>query len=114
VKSDGKVIFELGPNEVKVVKQIFQLAAEEMDEKKFARILNEQGFTKILLKKPSSFLAILSNQAYLGYRVLDKADTVGRRNPQDRWIIKKDCHPATINEELWNSAHNLLKRRKQK
>jgi DNA invertase Pin-like site-specific DNA recombinase len=114
VKTGSKVNYELGPDEeVDVLKQIFSMAAQGMGGKKIARTLNEQGIPTGRRWSPSSVLAILRNEAYIGHRVWNKKSEVnGRKNPQSDWIITEDSHPAIIDKKLWDAAQKELDLRK--
>lgn len=109
-----KVNYELGPDEeVKIIKQIFRMAAQGMGGKKIARSLNEQGIPAGRKWLPSTVLAILSNEAYLGYRVWNKKiESSGRNKPQSEWIITKDSHPAIIDKKVWDTAQAELHARR--
>lgn len=113
-KTGSKVNYELGPeDEMKVIKQIFSMAAQGMGGKKIARFLNEQGIPAKRKWLPSSILAILGNEAYIGYRVWNKkAEMSGRNRPQSEWIITENSHPAIIDKKLWDTAQSELQSRK--
>lgn len=115
VRTGSKVNYELGPDEeVKIIKQIFSLAAEGMGGKKISRILNEQNIPIGRKWLPSTILAILGNEAYLGHRVWNKKmETGGCNRPQSEWIVSKGSHPAIINNNLWNMAQNELSSRRK-
>jgi DNA invertase Pin-like site-specific DNA recombinase len=110
VRTGSKVNYEPGPDEeVKVIKQVFSMAAQGMGGKKIARTLNEQGIPTGRKWLPSTILAILGNEAYLGHRVWNKKSEVnGRKNPRSEWIITKDSHPAIIEKRIWEIAQELL------
>jgi DNA invertase Pin-like site-specific DNA recombinase len=114
VRNGSKVNYELGPDEeVKIIKQMFNMAAKGMGGKKIARILNEQGTPAGRRWSPSTVLAILGNQAYLGNRVWNKKSEVnGRKKPQSDWIITEGSHPPIIDEKLWSAAQISLSSRK--
>jgi len=108
VSQGDKIVYALGPDEeVQAVQQIFMLAASGMGGKKIARLLNEQDIPKGHVWKPSSVLAILNNKTYLGHRIWNKKSgqsyqTTGAMN----------CHPAIIDQSLWESAQSCLQARK--
>lgn len=114
VRTGSKVNYQLGPDEeVKIIKQVFSMAAEGMGGKKIARTLNEQNIPIGRKWLPSTVLAILGNEAYLGYRVWNKKSEVnGRNRPQGEWIITKGSHAAIIDTKLWDSAQKELQSRK--
>ncbi|MFD2663350.1 recombinase family protein [Paenibacillus thailandensis] len=107
--------YELGPDEeVRLVRQMFRMAAEGMGGKRIARELNLQGVPEGHRWRPSTILAILGNQVYLGHRVWNKKSAVnGTVNPADEWIVTKNAHPAIIDEKLWSAAQASLMSRKQ-
>ncbi|MEK3884961.1 recombinase family protein [Paenibacillus sp. PL2-23] len=115
VQQGVKVTYGLGADdEVQLVRQMFQMAAEGMGGKRIARILNQEGMLKGRRWLPSTVLAILDNQAYLGYRVWNKKPVAGGQSlSQEHLIITKKAHPAIIDEKLWNTAHACLRLRKQ-
>lgn len=104
----SKVNYELGPDEkLKIIKQIFSMAAEGMGGKKIARTLNVQGIPAGRKWHPSTVLAILCNEAYLGHRVWNKKqETGGRNRPQSEWVVTENYHPAIISKDLWDIAHS--------
>lgn len=106
VRTGSKVNYGLGPNEeVKIITQIFQMAAEGMGGKKIVRFLNEQGIPAGRKCSPSTVLSILGNHAYLGHRTWNKKS-------ETEWIITKDCHPAIIDVKIWNVAQTKLSGRR--
>jgi DNA invertase Pin-like site-specific DNA recombinase len=110
LRNGSKVNYCLGPDEeVKIIKQIFSMAAEGMGGKKIARTLNEQGIPAGRRWLPSSVLSILGNEAYLGHRIWNKKSEVnGRKNPQTEWIVTEWSHPAIIEKRLWDLAQDEL------
>lgn len=113
---DGvKVMYELGSDEeVGLVRQMFRMAADGMGGKRIACELNQQGLPEGRRWLPSTILAILDNQVYLGYRIWNKKSmTNGKRNDQSDWIVTKYAHPAIIDEKLWSAAQTCLQARKQ-
>lgn len=115
VRTDGKVNYGLGPGEeVKIIRQIFSMAAEGYGGKKIARFLNQQGIPLGRKWSPSTVLSILSNEAYLGHRVWNKKSEVrGHKNPREEWIITENSHPALVEPNLWIAAQASLMSRKQ-
>lgn len=115
-RTGSKVNYVPGPEEeVNIIRQIFSMAADGMGGKKIARTLNEQKIPIGRKWPPSTILAILGNEAYLGHRVWNKKqETGGRNRPQSEWVVTENCHPAIISRDLWDIAHSHLRiRRKQ-
>lgn len=115
VRTGSKVNYGLGPGEeVKIIRQIFSMAAEGYGGKKIARFLNQQGIPLGRKWSPSTVLSILSNEAYLGHRVWNKKSEVrGHKNPREEWIITENSHPALVEPNLWIAAQASLMSRKQ-
>jgi DNA invertase Pin-like site-specific DNA recombinase len=113
-RTGSKVNYILGPDEeVNIIKQIFQMAAEGMGGKRIARILNEQGIPAGRNWLPSTVLAILANEAYIGHRIWNKKSEVkGHKNPPSEWIVSKDSHPSIITERQWQAAQSMLSARR--
>ncbi|MEK3726208.1 recombinase family protein [Paenibacillus sp. FSL H8-0034] len=116
-KVGSRVSYVLGPDEeVQTVKLIFQAAAEGAGGKKIPRMLNELEASRGSGRRwsPSTVLSLLSNHAYLGYRTWNrKSEVNGCKNDPKEWIVTKDCHPAIIDENLWNQAQIHLNNRRQ-
>lgn len=114
-RTGSKVNYALGPEEeVKIIKQIFSMAADGMGGKRIARLLNEQGIPAGRKWIPSSVLAILANEAYIGHRVWNKKmESGGRNRPQSEWVVTKNCHPAIIDKDLWDTAYSHLRMRRK-
>lgn len=115
VQQGVKVTYGLGAvEEVQLVRQMFKMAVEGMGGKRIARKLNQEGLLKDRRWLPSTVLAILSNQVYLGYRIWNKKSVInGQPNSQGNLIVTKDAHPAIIDEKLWKAAQTCLMLRKQ-
>mgnify|MGYP001230990835 CR=1 FL=1 len=114
VRTGSKVNYGLGPmEEVRVVQQIFNMAAEGMGGKRIARLLNNQGIPIGRKWSPSTVLSILNNEAYLGHRIWNKKSEVrGHKNLREEWIINKGSHPALIDQITWNAAQERLMSRR--
>ena len=137
---DDKQTLVVDPVASKVVKEIFELAAEGKGRMDIARILTAK---KVLI--PSAYTlkyhpeqcnhksmpdscnwsnttvgGILDRQEYLGHTVLRKSvatnfKTGERRNAtDDERLIFKNTHEPIISQELWDKAHKLLIRRPKK
>jgi DNA invertase Pin-like site-specific DNA recombinase len=114
VQTGRKVTYELGNDEeVKLVQQMFQMAAEGHGGKRIARELNQQNIIEEKRWAPSTVLTILNNQVYLGKRVWNKkSDADGKKNDTSEWIITENAHPAIVNQQLWDAAQASLMSRK--
>ncbi|CAH1215687.1 hypothetical protein PAECIP111893_04005 [Paenibacillus plantiphilus] len=114
IQTGLKVAYGLGTNdEVKLVRQMFQMAAGGHGGKRIARQLNQQSIIEGKRWAPSTVLAILSNPVYLGKRVWNKkSDANGKRNDASEWIIAENVHPAIVDQQLWDAAQASLTARK--
>lgn len=119
----------------KVVRHIFELAADDNNPPQIARILAEE---KVLI--PSAYTLqyhpeqcnmkaeigncdwnsntvreILNRQEYLGHTILKKTIAVNFKTDQRRFstddekLFFEDTHEAIISQELWDTAHSRLK-----
>lgn len=113
-RTGSKVNYALGPEEeVKIIKQIFSMAADGMGGKRIARLLNNQGIPAGRKWIPSTVLAILGNEAYIGHRVWNKkSQATGRRNSPSEWIVTEGSHPPIVDKELWEMVQQELRTRK--
>jgi len=115
VQQGCKVTYALGTDEeVKIVQQMFRMAAGGMGGKRIAREMNQQGLPEGRRWVPSTILSILSNQTYLGHRLWNKKSIVnGVKNSVDDWIVTPNVHPAIVDEKLWNAAQAVLMARRR-
>ncbi len=111
-----KVMYELGePEEVEVVRQIFQMAAAGHGGKRIAGELNRQSAIAGKRWSPSTVLSILANRVYIGQRVWNrKKNADGKRNEVSEWVIAEHAHPAIVDQKLWDAAQSSLMQRKQR
>lgn len=116
VQKGTKVTYELGTDEeVGLVRQMFQMAANGHGGKRIARALNLQNIIEGKRWAPSTVLAILSNPVYLGKRVWNKrSDADGKLNDVSEWIVSNDAHPAIVDQQQWDIVQALLMSRKLK
>lgn len=114
VQTGRKVTYELGTDkEVKLVQQMFQMAAEGHGGKRIARALNQENIIEGKRWAPSTVLAILNNPVYLGKRVWNKkSDADRKQNDVSEWIVAEDAHPAIVDQQLWDAAQASLMARK--
>ena len=88
--------------------------AEGSSYKKVAHTFNEEGIPspRASTWDLSGVRGILLNENYLGHRVWNQT----RRNkkvqrgtkvpkPRDEWVIAENAHPAIVDQELWDAAH---------
>lgn len=118
-----------------VIRKIFNLYIEGYGKIRIAAMLNEDGIVCPSEYKKingdhyrnsnrlettsywtySTINRILQNEMYIGNMVQNKKSQSMRGKPkaQDKedWIVVKGTHEAIINEETWNKAQDLLKRR---
>lgn len=114
VQTGRKVTYELGTDkEVKLVQQMFQMAAEGYGGKRIARALNQENIIEGKRWAPSTMLAILNNPVYLGKRVWNKKSNAdGKQNDASEWIVTENAHPAIVDQQLWDAAQASLMARK--
>lgn len=118
-----------------IVRKIFKLYIAGYGKIRIASMLNEEGIVCPSEYKKlngenyrncnrlnstsywtySTIDRILQNQMYTGNMVQGRTiqKMRGKAKPQDKedWIIVKGTHEAVIDEETWNKAQDLLKRR---
>ena len=118
-----------------VVRRIFRLYIEGYGKIRIAAMLNEEGIVCPSEYKKlngdnyrnsnrlestsywtySTINRILQNEMYIGNMVQNRKSQRMRGKPkvQDRkdWIVVKGTHEAVIDEETWNKAQDLLRRR---
>lgn len=116
IQKGKKVFYGLGDDvEVSIVKQIFNMASEGHGGKKISRHLNMQGLPVGRRWIPSTVLAILDNQAYLGHRVWNKR--AKQATPFEavsyNSIVTPNAHPAIVTQKQWDAAHAYLDSRKK-
>lgn len=124
---DEKVIFEPGElSEIEIVKKIFDLKLNGLGYKRIATILNEENVpcpkrgrwkNKDQKWSANTLNTIISNPIYTGTRIFNRhpqSHLSGNSkekwfNDKSEWTIKKDAHPAIIDEELFNQVNNSRK-----
>jgi len=68
---------------------------------------------------PNAIRRILMNQVYLGHTVSHKTQTKSFKNkslvevPKEQWIIVKDTHPRTINDETFELVQKFMSVKKR-
>lgn len=120
------------------VRRIFRLNVEGFGLAQIARILNEEHilnpsaykFEKGILKKErkcsdpyfwntTTIHKMLDSLEYLGYTVNFKIysksykDKKCRWNPEDKWLIFLDAHPAIIDEATWDIVRKMRKHKRR-
>ncbi|MEH7117190.1 recombinase family protein [Neobacillus vireti] len=105
----------LKPNaiEMPLVREIFNLALENMTPTQIARELNDRGYTT---RKGNPFssdgvLSILTNQAYIGYVIYRENPKVKARKATE--VITPNSHTAIISELDFLEVQRLIQSRKK-
>ena len=131
--------FIIDPPAAEVVKSIFEMYKSGMGYIRIAKILNEKqiptpGVYKTMqginYKNPnaksassnqwrdSTIYYILRQEVYTGAMVQGKSRNLSYKNkkriklPKSEWIVVPNMHEAIIDDELWNTVQNLLKKHK--
>ena len=123
----------------KVVKHIYELAAEGMGPTAIARVLTEEkvlipsAYTAKYHPEQSNFKApkescewsngtigeILRRKEYLGHTVLKKSGKANFKmkrkkiDPED-WLVFENTHEAIVDQELWDKAQKFREKERQK
>jgi site-specific DNA recombinase len=133
VRYEEKVKWELGdPNEVEVVRRIFDRRTQGIAYVLIAKELNEAGVPCPKRGRwrnhdqkwnSNTIKSILENEAYCGTRVYNRnsmskirAKLKGREkkpavryphwvNPKTEWIRVENAHPAIVSKDVWTSAN---------
>lgn len=116
-------VFNIIPNEAKIVKKIFDYYIDGKSIRGIAKKLNSEGIKTRLCNdwSDSSIRTILNNEYYTGNRILQKTYS-------ENFLTKKDkknngelpkyfvegAHPAIISIDEFNSVQNLLKLKRNK
>lgn len=67
----------------------------------------------------ATILKIVNNETYLGKLISGKRRKLSFKSkrvinqPEEKWIVIEDVHPALISQELWDDAHKALSSRKR-
>ncbi len=67
----------------------------------------------------ATILKIVNNETYLGKLISGKRRKLSFKSkrvinqPEDKWIVIENVHPALISQELWDDAHKALSSRKR-
>ena len=67
----------------------------------------------------ATILKIVNNETYLGKLISGKRRRLSFKSkrvinqPEDKWIVIENVHPALISQELWDDAHKALSSRKR-
>lgn len=95
-------------DEAALVRRIFTLRSEGHGGVTIARILNGEGSPNRGRKwNRVTVLSLLGNEAVIGNVVFNRTDRrTGRIRPRAEWVRVR-CHPAIIDEDLWESVQVL-------
>ena len=111
-----------------IVKRIFRMKSDGMNECMIARQLTDEGILppnmykerkmeKTItsdLWKATSVKTILRNEVYIGTLIQGKYERVSLKSkkkkllPRNRWIIKKNNHEPIIDKDLFNKVNNKV------
>ena len=105
---------ELVPEEADVVRRIFCMRAKGESMRAIVVALNKE---KIPSPNNSFWIIgciqhMLHNETYIGtifsgIREFKKGKGLLRKRPRSEWAVKRNAHPAIIDEELWRKVRNL-------
>ncbi|MDA2915605.1 recombinase family protein [Nitrospinae bacterium AH_259_B05_G02_I21] len=103
--------------EARLVRRMFEMAAQGHGGKAVAMALNQDGArTRSGARWGSSQVsAILNREAYLGWTVFNKRDRNrgGKANrPRSDWVVVKGTHEPIVDEELFNAVQEGLASRR--
>lgn len=115
---DQKLVINEG--EASVIRQIFKWYNKGFGFKSITHMLNDGVKTGEILKprmnnvwQMTTVQRIIQNPIYCGTFILNKYTTIkidGRKkqikNPEDKWLIFENQHPAIITKEEWQTANN--------
>ena len=120
---DGKRLV-IDEKEAKMVKELFELyATNNYSMKQIENIFWEKGYRNLNGNKiaHSTMSNMISNPKYKGYycgnkvKIIDMFTRKQKFLPPEEWVMFKDetgeIVPAIVDEELWEKANEILKRR---
>lgn len=112
-----------------VVRQIFEMARNDMGSKKICKVLNDEGVLtpinhrrKLLYGTPpkmarwnaESVISILRNRIYLGemvqgiYECARFKSTTAKRKPKEEWIITPNTHEALVDLDTFELVQKMI------
>ncbi|PEL10781.1 recombinase family protein [Bacillus sp. AFS017336] len=100
--------------QAKVVKSIFEWYTKELiGATEIANRLNQMNIPSFSGKKWSyhSILEMIKNPTYIGKVTWNKKNGKGVRKPKSEWLIVDGKHDAIIDNEVFNSAQEILSSR---
>ncbi|HDR7285523.1 recombinase family protein [Bacillus cereus group sp. MYBK12-2] len=121
--SDRDKKYIINEEEAEIVREIYDMYSKGIGYIGIAKILNERGIPSKTGGKwqMSSVQRIIKNPIYKGDYILNQYTTVkisGRKkqikNPEEKWTIFKNHHPAIVSEKQWelvNKPRSAKKRR---
>lgn len=104
----------INEEQAKVVRSIFEWYTKELiGANEISNRLNKLNILTLSGKKWSyhTILEIIKNPIYTGKVTWNKKFHGGARKPKHEWLIINGKHDAIINDELYNTAQNILKSR---
>ncbi len=124
VKEDKRLVID--ESQAPMVRKLYRLyATDEYSMKQLEQLFYDQGYRNYNGNKiaHSTLSGIISNPKYKGYYVGNKVRIVDMFTKKqkflspDEWVMFKDetgeIVPAIVNEELWDKANEVLRRRSE-
>ncbi len=124
VKEDKRLVID--ESQAPMVRKLYRLyATDEYSMKQLEQLFYDQGYRNYNGNKiaHSTLSGIISNPKYKGYYVDNKVRIVDMFTKKqkflspDEWVMFKDetgeIVPAIVNEELWDKANEVLRRRSE-
>ncbi len=115
-KVNKKVI--INEDEAKMVKFIYEMAAQNYGSRTIAKMLQDNGYTNHAGNKiaEQTVRRIIRSPLYKGTAVMnvfhkDFETKKTERNSQDKWIYHDNMVPPIVSEELWDKANKLMDKR---
>ena len=113
-KNSDKMV-SIHPEEAKMIKKIFCLAAQGYGSRTISKILYQDGIRNRNGNQltESSIRRIIKNPLFKGVVVMNKRhfDFEKKKeimNPESEWIYHQDLVPAIVEKELWEKANRML------
>ncbi|AJG91493.1 recombinase family protein [Bacillus tropicus] len=107
--------YAINEEEAELVREIFELYAQGFGYIKISNIINDQG-KRTRKGAPwtySTLCKMIKNPTYKGDYTMQKYGTVkvnGKKkkviNPEEKWVVFENHHPAIVSRELWDKVNN--------